>query len=251
MITKLTGRVVSASGDIATIAAGAFEYEVLIPEFARRRLTGMIGDEAALHTLEYLEGDPSRGRLTPRMVGFTAAVEREFFEMFCQVDGVGVRKALRAMVRPVDELATMIQEQDAKGLSTLPGIGPATAERIIAKLRRKAAKFALLVGRDDAVSGGDIEQDLLSEAFEILRTLGHGESDARRLIDGVVSRSKKSSRTSRRFCTRSTSSAASEKPALRASGSASLATPWLAARLPAGSYNAPVGEASCPRVLLF
>lgn len=191
MITKLTGRVVAAAGDVATLAAGPFEYEVLIPEFARRRLSGLIGEEASLHTIEYLEGDATRGKLVPRMVGFTAGVEREFFEMFCSVDGVGVRKALRAMVRPVDELAVMIEEQDAKGLSTLPGIGPATAERIIAKLRRKAAKFALLVGRDDAAAGGELESDLLSEAFEILRTLGHSDPDARRLIDGVVSSTKK------------------------------------------------------------
>lgn len=191
MITKITGKVVHAAGDAATLAAGPFEYEVLIPEFARRRLSGLIGEEASLHTLEYLEGDPARGKLVPRLVGFTAAVEREFFEMFCQVDGVGVRKALRAMVRPVDELAVMIEEQDAKGLSTLPGIGPATAERIIAKLRRKAAKFALLVGRKEVAAKGDIETDLMSEAFEILRTLGHSEPDARRLLDGVVTRSKK------------------------------------------------------------
>lgn len=191
MITKITGRVVHAAGDVATFAAGPFEYEVLIPEFARRRLSGVIGEEASLHTIEYLEGDPTRGKLTPRLVGFTAAVEREFFDMFCSVDGVGVRKALRAMVRPVDELAVMIEEQDAKGLSTLPGIGPATAERIIAKLRRKAAKFALMVGRPELAGGGDLEGDLLSEAFEVLRTLGHADTDARRLIDDAVSGTKK------------------------------------------------------------
>ena len=75
-------------------------------------------------------------------------IEREFFELFCQVDGVGVKKALRAMVRPVQEVAALIEEQDAKGLAALPGVGPATAERIIAKLRRKVPKFALLVARD-------------------------------------------------------------------------------------------------------
>ena len=49
------------------------------------------------------------------------------------------------MVRPVGEVAMAIEEQDAAALSKLPGVGAATAERIIAKLRRKMPKFALLV----------------------------------------------------------------------------------------------------------
>lgn len=181
---------VTLAEDFATLAAGAFEYEVLIPEFARRALQSKIGEEISLHTIEYLDGDPARGRLTPRMVGFLNPVEREFFQFFCQVDGVGVKKALRAMVRPVGELAVHIEEKDVKGLSALPGIGPATAERIIAKLRRKAPKFALLVGRDLPESG-DVEQDLVSEVFEVLRTLGHSEADARRLLDEALGRKKK------------------------------------------------------------
>ncbi|TWT34074.1 Holliday junction DNA helicase RuvA [Posidoniimonas corsicana] len=190
MITKVTGRVVSLSTDFCTLAIGPYERQVLIPEFARRSLQSKVGQEVDLHTIEYLEGNPMQGRMTPRMIGFLNPVEREFFEMFCQVDGVGVKKALRAMVRPVAELATEIEEQDVKGLSTLPGIGPATAERVVAKLRRKAAKFALLVGRD-LPTGGDIEQDLAAEVFEILRTLGHSEADAKRLLDEAVSRKKK------------------------------------------------------------
>ncbi|TWT86561.1 Holliday junction DNA helicase RuvA [Pseudobythopirellula maris] len=190
MITKITGKLVAATGDTATLAAAPFEYEVLIPEFVRRQLQGRVGEKVSLHTLEYIDGDPSRGKLTPRLAGFLAAVEREFFEMFCQVDGVGVKKALRAMVRPVDELATLIEEQDVKGLSALPGIGPATAERVVAKLRRKAAKFALMVGRK-LPEGGEVERDLLAEAFEILRTLGHSDADAHRLLEEAAGRKKK------------------------------------------------------------
>ena len=85
-------------------------------------------------------------RLIPRVVGFLSAIDREFFDIFCSVDGVGVRKALRAMVRPVREIARTIEEQDVKQLSTFPGIGEATAERIVAKLRRKVGKFALIIG---------------------------------------------------------------------------------------------------------
>lgn len=190
MITKITGRIVQVSEEALTLSVGPYEREVLIPEFVRRQLHGRAGDEVSLHTIEYLEGNAVQGKMTPRMVGFLHAVEREFFEMFCQVDGVGVKKALRAMVRPVAELATLIEKQDAKGLATLPGVGPATAERTIAKLRRKAPKFALLIARD-AAPAGDPELDLAAEAYEILCSLGHSEGEARRLVEGAMGRKQK------------------------------------------------------------
>src|SRR6476620_9843955 len=187
MITKVTGTPIAVAGDTLTLAVGAFEYEVLIPEFARRNLQDRVGSgrEVSLHTIEYLEGNAMQGRLIPRLVGFLSPIEREFFEMFCEVDGVGVKKALRAMVRPVQEVATMIEEQDAKGLATLPGVGPATADRIIAKLRRKVPKLALLVAREVAPAA-EVERDLLTEAFDVLRALGHTDADARRLLDGAL-----------------------------------------------------------------
>src|SRR5436190_22951534 len=172
MITKITGIPIAVAADTLTLAVEAFEYEILIPEFARRNLQNQIGHEVSLHTVEYLEGNPMQGRLIPRLVGFLNPIEREFFEMFCEVDGVGVKKALRAMVRPVQEVATMIEEQDAKGLATLPGIGPATSERIIAKLRRRVPKFALLVARETQPPA-DVERDILTETLEVLRSLGH------------------------------------------------------------------------------
>ena len=191
MITKITGILVSVAGDVLTLAVGPVEREVLIPEFTRRHLQDQIGHEVSLHTIEYLEGNPMQGRLVPRLVGFLNPIEREFFEMICEVDGVGVKKALRAMVRPVQEVATLIEEQDAKGLAGLPGVGPATAERIIAKLRRRVPKFALLVGRRDSPPVADVERDLLSEAFEVLRALGHSESESRRLLDDALDKKRK------------------------------------------------------------
>lgn len=190
MITKITGTPVTVNGETLTLAVEAFEYEVLIPEFTRRHVQQKIGKEISLHTIQYLEGNPMQGRLSPRLVGFLSAIEREFFELFCQVDGVGVKKALRAMVRPVQEVAQLIEDQDPKGLSGLPGIGPATAERIIAKLRRKVPKFALLVARDTPLAA-DVQRDVVGEAFEVLRALGHSETDARRLLDEAMSQKKK------------------------------------------------------------
>ncbi|QDU87626.1 Holliday junction ATP-dependent DNA helicase RuvA [Pirellulimonas nuda] len=193
MITKITGTVIGVTGDVLTLGVGPYERAVMIPEFARRQLQSRVGDDASLFTIEYFEGNAAGGRITPRMVGFLHGVEREFFEMFCEVDGVGVKKALRAMVRPVAELATLIEQQDVKGLSALPGIGPATAERIIAKLRRRAPKFALLVGRgldSGGAPGSDSARDLAGEAFDVLRSLGHSEPEARRLVESALAKKK-------------------------------------------------------------
>ena len=190
MITRITGQLVALGEDAATLQAGAFEYEVYVPDFARRRLQGKVGQQIQLHTIEYLEGNPMQGRLTPRLIGFLEPAEREFFDLFCSVDGVGVKKALRAMVRPVKEIATAIEEQDAKALSGLPGIGGATAERIIAKLRRKVPKFALMVAHEEAREA-EVRPNVVSEAFEVLRSVGHSESDARRLLDAALSVKKK------------------------------------------------------------
>jgi len=190
LITKITGRLVSLRDDALTMEIGPYEHEVRIPEFTRRQLQSEVTHEISLHTIEYLEGNPMQGRLTPRLVGFLSEIEREFFELVCSVDGVGVKKALRAMVRPVKEVATAIEEQDAKALSALPGVGPAMAERIIAKLRRKVPKFALMVSREDGAKA-EVQSDVISEAFEVLRQLGHSEADARQLVDAALSAKKK------------------------------------------------------------
>jgi len=87
-------------------------------------------------------------------------------------------------------VATAIEEQDIKGLSGLPGIGPATAERIVAKLRRKVPKFALLASQED-LRTANVELDVVSEGFSVLLSLGHSEKDARRLLDGALEKKKK------------------------------------------------------------
>jgi Holliday junction DNA helicase RuvA len=191
MITKISGAVerVDTTGNSIELAVGPVVHEVLVTELVRRSLQQKLGQPVTLHTLEYLEGNPTRGNLVPRIVGFLSEVEREFFELICEVDGVGVRKALRAIIRPVGEIATAIDEQDVKALSTLPGIGAATAERMVAKLRRRMPKFALLVARE--APGEAAAGDVLAETFEVLRSLGHSDSDARRLVDALRQEKKK------------------------------------------------------------
>ena len=100
---------------------------------------------------------------------------------------------------PVRELARSIQDQDVKLLATFPGIGEATAERIVAKLRRKVGKFALIVSPEStAAAAGDAngapetaEPDVIRDTYAALLSVGHSESDARQAIDRVLAGKKK------------------------------------------------------------
>ncbi|NOX56127.1 MAG: Holliday junction DNA helicase RuvA [Planctomycetes bacterium] len=190
MITRITGKLMSLNETEATLAVGAFEYAVLVPDFVRRQLQPLVGQQVSLKTIEYLEGNPQKGRLTPRLIGFMSDAEREFFDLICSVDGVGVKTALRAIVRPVREVARAIEEQDVDQLSALPGIGPATAERIVAKLRRKMAKFALMVATELPPDRA-VDYDVLAEGYQALVSLGHSPADARHKIDAVAQTGKR------------------------------------------------------------
>jgi Holliday junction DNA helicase RuvA len=193
MITKISGLLTELGEDVAVLHIAPFHYEVLVPDFTRRQLQMKIDQEVELHTIQYIDGNVQKGgRMTPRMIGFNSIVEREFFEMFCSVDGLGVKKALRAMVRPVPDVARAIEEQDVTTLKTLPGIGAATAERVVAKLRRKMAKFALLIPAMEGESSAAVSQhSLAEEVCQILLSLGHPEAEARNMVTTAAQSGKK------------------------------------------------------------
>src|SRR6267378_617842 len=144
MITKITGILNRVLTEEDRIQVGPLEYKVLVTEFVRRQIQNHTSEELTLYTSEYLDGNPMQGRVVPRLIGFLLEAELEFFELFCTVDKVGVRKAIKALVRPIREIADAIQRQDSKWLTTLPGVGAATAEQIVATLRRKVTKYALM-----------------------------------------------------------------------------------------------------------
>jgi Holliday junction DNA helicase RuvA len=191
MITKMTGVLNRVRDEEVRLQVGPLEYQVLVPEFVRRQIQGHIGQDLTLHTSEYFDGNPMQGRVVPRFIGFISEPELEFFELFCTVDKVGTRKAIKALVRPVREIADAIQRQDAKWLTTLPGIGPATAEQIVATLRRKVTRFALMAepaetGESGAAPATVVDGNVLEDAYQALMSVGHSPVEARNRLDKVL-----------------------------------------------------------------
>src|SRR5262249_51192872 len=193
MITRMSGILNRVLDEEVRLQVGPLEYQVLVPEFVRRQVQGRVGLELTLHTSEYFDGNPMQGRVVPRLIGFLQEAELEFFELFCTVDKVGVRKAIKALMRPIREIADAIQRQDSKWLTTLPGVGAATAEQIVATLRRKVTKFALMTppaadgdGRPAAGPPTVVDGNVLEEAYRALLSVGHSPIDARNRLDQVL-----------------------------------------------------------------
>jgi Holliday junction DNA helicase RuvA len=190
MITKITGTLTRVLPEEVRIQAGPFEYQVLVPEFVRRSLQTRVGQEVTLHTVHYFDGNPMQGRVVPRLIGFPTEVELDFFDLFCTVDKVGNRKALKALVRPIKEIADAISRQDAKWLTTLPGVGAATAEQIIATLRRKVTRFSFTPTGEDGEPtespGANVDANIIEDAYQALMVLGNNPAEARNLLDKAL-----------------------------------------------------------------
>ncbi len=181
MITKMSGVLVRILDEEVRIEVGPLEYQVLVPETVRRQLQDRLGEPVSLHILEYWEGAAGGNRFVPRRVGFLTELELEFFELFCTVEKIGAKKALKAMARPVAEIAEAISRQDVKWLSTLPGVGAATAEQIVTALKRKVARYAVAPQTPAAA-----DRQLLDDVYQALLSLGHTPADARNRLDTLL-----------------------------------------------------------------
>ncbi len=188
MIARISGRLEEAGDGVALIdVGGGLWYEVMVPACDVERLGRCIGQDVVLHTIHYFEGDPSRGFQTPRLVGFLTEADRDFFRLFTTVKGIGARKALRALVRPVTEVAAAIQAKDTAFLTSLPEVGRRTAEQVIAELHDRLDEFA---GAAPAAAEGEQEMSQpAAEALAVLVQLGERRADAVALIQRITAAS--------------------------------------------------------------
>ncbi|MGE3107747.1 MAG: Holliday junction branch migration protein RuvA [Phycisphaerales bacterium] len=212
MIARIAGSLESIEGTTALVAVDAtgLAYEVMIPAYLSGRLRATYSLDTAgadaslatirpsivLHTLEYLEGQGQGTSFIPRLVGFATDNEREFFEMFTTVKGLGNRRALRALAQEPAAIADAIVSRDVRRLQELPEIGKKLAETIVLELREKAQRFAGLLGSAGrpaipGESASELEAKFSPAAVEAISamvTLGESEASAERMVAGALRR---------------------------------------------------------------
>jgi Holliday junction DNA helicase RuvA len=176
------------------VRVSSFCYEVLVPSGIASRLRAAPPSERhnplTFYTIYYIDGGLGGGHLTPKLVGFLDPLDREFFEAFTTVPGVGFMRALKCLVRPMNEIALAIERGDTNFLKELPFIGAKTAERIVTELRGKMAKFALARAEEPLSLEQESGAELKQEALQVLEQLEYSRSEAQRMVDEIFSRHK-------------------------------------------------------------
>jgi Holliday junction DNA helicase RuvA len=185
MIASLTGTLQAVDDDRIHLEVGPILYELLVPSADVAELAARRGETVTFHTILYLEGDPARGNLEPRLIGFVRAADKRFFDRFTTVKGIGVKTALRALGVPVGEIAAAIESRDTRFLNKLQGVGKRTAELIVAELAGKVKDFATGYGGESSVgiamSSFSKEEDV-ALAFATGPQMGLRRPDAERLL---------------------------------------------------------------------
>ncbi|MDP6627077.1 MAG: Holliday junction branch migration protein RuvA [Methanopyri archaeon] len=189
MIWRLAGVLEDVGDGFAVVRSNDVSYQVQVPSGILDKLRVQLdqGPEQAVtfHTLHYLEGGSGPGPLLPRLIGFLNPVARDFFQLFITVQGIGPKRALRALTLPISEIAAAIEAKDKATLTRLPGIGNRAAEKVIAELNGKMARFALL--REPGAQPRR-ETDIGEEAQAVLRQLGYSRPEAQKMVSEAIAR---------------------------------------------------------------
>ncbi|MFH1846910.1 MAG: Holliday junction branch migration protein RuvA [Candidatus Omnitrophota bacterium] len=187
MISRISGTVVSKKDGMILLDVGNLSYAVLVPGAIMKALNETpLDSRIDLVTYHYYQMEPSRA--VPVLIGFNNEVEREFFEKFISVSGVGPRAACRALAEPFSAIAGAIDSGDTAFLKRLPGIGEQRARLIIAKLQGKVGKYGLIKDKEFGATDTSYA-DIKKEALEILLQLQYRQNEAENMINKALERS--------------------------------------------------------------
>jgi Holliday junction DNA helicase RuvA len=187
MIARISGKIIEKGTNYLIIDVCGISYEVFLPATVMQRLDEGIADGGliSLITYHYFQVEPSKG--TPVLIGFLNEIEKEFFEIFITVSGIGPRAALKALNKPISLIAQAIDEADVEFLKSLPGIGQQRAKEIIAKLQNKVGKFGLI--QDDKIKEQKAKiSDIQDETLAVLMQLEYKKSEASLMIKKALER---------------------------------------------------------------
>src|SRR3712207_3633682 len=149
MISHLSGTLLAKHATSVIVNVGGVGYEVTIPVTTFYDLGEPPSSDLSLNIYTHVREDALQ------LFGFRTLRERELFTLLISVSGIGPKSAVAMLSgMSADEIVTAIRTNNYARLTSIPGVGRKTAERLVIELRDKMA----------ALSSPALEQELAAGA---------------------------------------------------------------------------------------
>lgn len=172
MIARLRGKLLEKETARVVIDVNGVGYEVFVPltTFTAMPESGL---DVTLDIHTHVREDAIA------LYGFSSRLERRVFERLIEVSGIGPRLAVTILSGgSVESLVGAIKRGDLARLTSIPGVGKKTAERIVVELRDK------LKDAGEEAPKPAVEVDVMSALENLGYSRPLAEAAVRRAVDG-------------------------------------------------------------------
>ena len=183
MIAHLSGTLLAKHATSVIVDVGGVGYEVTIPVTTFYDL-GEPNTPVRLRIHTHVREDALQ------LFGFRTERERELFTLLISVSGIGPKSAVAMLSgMSADEIVTAIRQNNYARLTSIPGVGRKTAERLVIELRDKMAALSGPSLEEQIEAGGAAPQSedaLREDTLAALLQLGFPRPAAEKAIGGAM-----------------------------------------------------------------
>ena len=177
MIAYLSGKLLEKQTNTAIVDVGGVGYEVSIPLSTFYEL-GEVGSDVELRIYTHVREDAIQ------LFGFKTARERALYLRLISVQGIGAKSGITMLSgMSADEIIMAIRTNDLARLTSIPGVGRKTAERLVIELRDKVGELSGDGTALDAASRTALPADgVFEDALSALVNLGYQRAAAEKAL---------------------------------------------------------------------
>jgi Holliday junction DNA helicase RuvA len=184
MIAYLSGKLLDKQATSVIIDVGGVGYEVTIPLSTFYEL-GEVGTDVSLRIYTHVREDAIQ------LYGFKTSRERELYLKLISVQGIGAKSGISMLSgMSADEIVTAIRTDNLARLTSIPGVGRKTAERLVIELRDKLNEFTAQSTQERIAAGAkpsDLPPDaVFDDALSALINLGYQRNAAEKALNQAV-----------------------------------------------------------------
>jgi Holliday junction DNA helicase RuvA len=175
MISHLKGILEHIDKAHLVVDVGSVGYHVHVSSGTLSRLP-KLGEKVHLYTYQVVREDDIS------LYGFLTKEERNLFKLLLSVSGIGPKASMSIISAfPIDKVVVAITQGDVDLISSVPGIGKKTAQKLVIELKEKVAK-AYAIKPSDMTVGIKGDQGITQDAIAALISLGYSPREARDAI---------------------------------------------------------------------